>query len=229
LNIDIESNIDPNSQLIELKVDLSNDKQIASVAKKLQDLSIEVTGLIHFAALNPKYDELIYGYEIQEQENQEILQALKVGTLGAFSIVKSLDKVLSQNCSIVLIGSDLSLVSPNQDIYCSCDSMDLYHDFRCRVKPLFYSIDKTAVIALTRYLAAFYAFSNREVRVNCVCLGSVENNTNESFKKKLAKIIPLKRQASLGELNETFEFMLYKSSTYQTGSVIVIDGGRTII
>lgn len=229
LNSPINSNLDPKSQLIEFKVDLSNEEQISEVSKKIQDLSIEVDGLIHFASINPKYDELGYGYEIREQQNHEILQALKVGTLGAFSLIKELDEVLSKNCSIVLIGSDLSIVSPNQNIYCNCDSKHVKHSISCKVKPLFYSIDKASVVALTRYLAAFYASANREIRVNCVCLGSVENNTNEIFKRRLANIIPLKRQALLGEFNETFEFMLYKSSYYQTGSVVVVDGGRTII
>lgn len=229
ISVPRDTEFDPDSQLIELHVDLSKGEEVESLSQKLRDLSIEVSGLIHFAAINPRYDELDFGYELYKQQNQDILQALKVGTLGAFTLIKALDGMLSKNCSIVLIGSDLSIVSPNQILYCNCDSKKLKHDVSCRVKPLFYSIDKASAIALTRYLATFFACANRQIRVNCVCLGSVENNVDEVFKKKLSNVIPLKRQALLGEFNETFEFMLYKSSSYQTGSVIVVDGGRTII
>ena len=44
------------------------------------------------------------------------------------------------------------------------------------VKPITYSIVKTGLIGLTRYVATYWAEKN--VRCNAICPGGVENNQN---------------------------------------------------
>ena len=51
----------------------------------------------------------------------------------------------------------------------------------------------------------------------------------KSFLSKLKKLIPLNRMAKPNEYNKTILFLASNASSYMTGSVIVCDGGRTII
>jgi NAD(P)-dependent dehydrogenase (short-subunit alcohol dehydrogenase family) len=217
------------SQLLEFNIDIRKQDQITKFIDTIQNAAIEISGVIHFAAINPKSSQLEYSYILTEQKNEEIYQALQVGTLGAFAMISSIEHLMSENCSVVLIGSDLSLVAPNQQLYCECEILGFKHGTECRVKPLYYAIDKASTVALTKYLSTYFAAKSKNIRVNCICIGPVENDMNPKFIEKLASTIPLRRLAKVGEYNDTFEFMLINSPNYQTGSIVTIDGGKTII
>jgi len=217
------------SQLLEFNIDIRKQDQITKFIDVIQNAAIEISGLIHFAAINPKLSQLEYSYNLIEQKNEEIYQALQVGTLGAFSMISSIEHLMTENCSVVLIGSDLSFVAPNQELYCECEMLGFKHGAKCKVKPLYYSIDKASTVALTKYLSTYFAAKNKNIRVNCICIGPVQNDMNPKFIEKLSTTIPLRRLAKVGEYNDTFEFMLINSSDYQTGSIVTIDGGKTII
>ena len=49
-----------------------------------------------------------------------------------------------------------------------------------------------------------------------------------SFKKKYAKLTPMKRMLKKSELNEITEYLCTSKSSYVTGSTFVVDGGWTI-
>lgn len=229
LNSERKHRSEDKSKLLEFNFDISNEKQVKRFSKELKKLSIEISGIINFSAINPKYNELNHGYNLKSQKNASIIRALESGTLGIFSLIKEIDTSLTSNCSIVLIGSDLSVGAPNQKLYCKCSKGRVNHDDKCKVKPLFYSIDKFATIALTKYLATFFAAGKRKIRVNCVCLGPVDNGMELDFKNRLTETLPMNRLGKPSDFNETFEFMLYHSSPFQTGSIIMVDGGKTII
>ena len=89
---------------------------------------------------------------------------------------KKLDK-----CNILNIGSDLSVIAPDQRLY-------KHLNF---IKPISYSIIKHGIVGMTKYLSALLAEKN--IRVNCLSPASIENNQNQLFKKKIKKLIPLKR------------------------------------
>ena len=68
---------------------------------------------------------------------------------------------------ILNIGSDLSIISPNQEIY---------NNF---VKPLSYSVVKHGVIGLTKYLSTYFAKYN--IRCNALCPGGIFNNHSKNL------------------------------------------------
>ena len=55
------------------------------------------------------------------------------------------------------------------------------------------------------------------------------NNQSRNFLNKINKIIPLGRMAKKNEYDDLILFLCSEASSYMTGSVVVADGGRTII
>jgi len=215
--------------LREYILDITKEKDIQRLARKFQKEEIFLDGLIHFASLNPTIESLSYNHEILNQDLRSILKSLNVGVLGSFSLTKHFYGVMKNDSSILFIGSDLSLISPNQKLYCKCKTRQgKRHLNICKVKPVGYSIEKAALLGMTRYLSTFFA-NDKGVRVNCACIGAVDSGFDNEFRLKLSELIPLGRPARIGEYNEVFEFLLSPKSSYITGSIISVDGGRTTI
>jgi len=93
------------------------------------------------------------------------------------------------------------------------------------VKPVTYSVVKTGLIGLTRYLATYWADKN--VRCNVMCPGGVKNNQPNDFLEDVSKRIPMGRMANADEYQGTLLWMLSNASSYLNGAVIPVDGGRT--
>jgi NAD(P)-dependent dehydrogenase (short-subunit alcohol dehydrogenase family) len=64
------------------------------------------------------------------------------------------------------------------------------------------------------------------IRVNVLSPSGVLNNQDEDFIKEYSKLIPLKRMANLEVYSGAIINMVSNSSSYLTGSNIIIDGGR---
>ena len=123
--------------------------------------------------------------------------------------------------SILNISSDLGLIAPDQDLYL----VEGLPPEKQAVKPVTYSVVKTGIIGLTRYLATYWSKNN--VRSNAICPGGVDNNQNEEFISKVSEKIPLGRLANVNEYQGTIVWILSDASSYLNGAIIPIDGGRT--
>jgi NAD(P)-dependent dehydrogenase (short-subunit alcohol dehydrogenase family) len=96
--------------------------------------------------------------------------------------------------SIINISSVYGMLSPDQRIY----------SYRQKgkkgfFKPVAYSVSKSAIYNLTRYLSTYWAKSN--VRVNTLTLAGVFNNQDKRFLKNYNKKVPLGRMADESEYN----------------------------
>jgi NAD(P)-dependent dehydrogenase (short-subunit alcohol dehydrogenase family) len=99
-----------------------------------------------------------------------------------------------------------------------------------------YCASKGGIISLTRAMALDFAPHN--IRVNCICPGSVLTPTfkrvmtslgdyEAAFQRNLDKI-PLKRIAEPAEIAYAALYLASEKASYITGSVLVIDGGWSI-
>lgn len=122
--------------------------------------------------------------------------------------------------SIVIICSIYGIVSPDQRLYEYRHTGGLPF-----FKPAAYSVSKSALVNLTRYLATYWAGKN--IRVNTLTLGGVFNNQDERFLKGYCARVPVGRMAQENEYNGAIIFLVSDASSYMTGSNLIIDGGWT--
>ena len=147
-----------------------------------------------------------------------------MGLTGSFLCSKYYGQKISKNInggSIVNISSDLGLIAPDQRLY----KIDNVENSLQNVKPVTYSVIKSGLIGLTRYLATYWA--EEGVRCNAMCPGGVENGQSEYFLEKVSSRIPMNRLARPNEYQGTLVWMLSDASSYLNGAIIAVDGGRT--
>ena len=146
---------------------------------------------------------------------------LNVGLKGSFLMIKYFGEDMSKkkDGNIINIGSDLSVIAPNQNIY-----KKVYKNF---IKPVTYSVIKHGLYGMTKYFASLYA--KDKVRVNMLSPGPVFRNHKKNFTNEIKTQIPMGRMANKTDLNSSLLFLADEKNIYLTGQNIVVDGGRTII
>lgn len=207
-------------------VDITNEQSIADNCALLQQKFGVISGLINNAANNPKVEDS-GGKNFSRLENFPLdawEQDIAVGLTGAFLCAKHYGTAISENPAggtIINISSDLGLISPDQRLYMK-EGLPIEQQ---AVKPVTYSVVKTALLGLTRYLSTYWADKN--VRCNALCPGGIENGQDSAFLAELHSRIPMARMANADEYQGVVIFMLSQASSYLNGAVIPVDGGRT--
>ena len=207
-------------------VDIKNEVEVKSNTAVLIKKYGRIDGLINNAANNPKMEDKL-NKDFSRLENFSLdfwNQDIAVGLTGAFLCAKYYGYQIAKNPnggSIVNVSSDLGLIAPDQRLYAKKGVVKNLQP----VKPVSYSVVKTGLIGLTRYLATYWA--EEKVRCNAICPGGVENGQEESFLNDVSSRIPMNRMANVDEYQGVVIWMLSDASSYLNGAIVPIDGGRT--
>tara|TARA_B110000858_G_scaffold187916_1_gene232819 strand:- start:3546 stop:4316 length:771 start_codon:yes stop_codon:yes gene_type:complete len=198
-------------KLLYFKCDITKTKDLKKINDFLKKKKIIVNTIINNAAVNPT----------PGKKNKKWDDEIDVGLTGANNVIVEFSRKMieEKNGNIINIGSDLSVIAPNQEIY-----------KRARlnyIKPLSYSVIKHGLVGLTKYYASL--LGKYKIRCNCLSPGGVNNNLNKKLVKEITNNIPLKRMATKDEYNFAILFLCSDGLKYMTGQNLIIDGGRSII
>jgi NAD(P)-dependent dehydrogenase (short-subunit alcohol dehydrogenase family) len=212
-----------------MKMDVTNKKDIQKVKNNLEEKDMSINILINNAAINPKVSKDNKSKELSRFENITLNDwdsQISVGLSGAFLCSQVFGQMMLSNKKggvILNIASDLSVISPDQRIYRKPNTLEENQP----VKPVTYSVIKTGLIGLTRYLSTYWADKN--IRVNALSPGGIYTDQDSSFVEQLSSLIPLGRMAKKDEYRSAIQFLCSDASSYMNGQNIVIDGGRSIL
>jgi NAD(P)-dependent dehydrogenase (short-subunit alcohol dehydrogenase family) len=215
-----------NVDAIGVKTDITDKGDIEALRDMVLQNYNRVDILINNAANDPKVktdldNDTWNRFENFSLENWNM--DLAVGLTGALLCTQVIGTEMANRRSGVIlnISSDLGLIAPDQRIY---EKEGLPNE-KQSVKPVSYPVIKSALLGLTRYSATYWAKYN--VRVNAICPGGVQTDQPPDFLEKLTYRIPMGRMARIDEYKGAILFLISDASSYMTGAVISIDGGRT--
>jgi NAD(P)-dependent dehydrogenase (short-subunit alcohol dehydrogenase family) len=205
--------------------DITDVDQVSALLSTILERYGRVDILINNAANNPKVEDSS-GDSWMRVENfpLNVWEAdIAVGLTGAFLCSQVIGSEMARRKKGVIlnIASDLAVIAPDQRLYRQEGVADLQQP----VKPVTYSVVKTALVGLTRYLATYWADSG--VRVNAISPGGVFNGQSDAFVTRLSALIPMARMANVDEYKGAILFLCSDASSYMTGANLVIDGGRS--
>jgi len=210
-------------------MDVASEESVESVYKSIKNIGLRVDVLINNAAINPTASSLVDSIRTTRLENFSLDRwnnELNVGLTGAYlcSKIFGTAMALDGNGGVILnIASDLSVIAPNQNLY----RQDGVADNLQAVKPITYSVIKTGLIGLTRYLSTYWP--DKGIRANALSPGGVYIDQDQEFVTRLEKLIPMGRMAKPDEYIGAIQFLCSDASLYMNGQNIVMDGGRSVI
>jgi NAD(P)-dependent dehydrogenase (short-subunit alcohol dehydrogenase family) len=205
-------------------MDVTCEESVKGVAERIGPVDV----LVNNAAIDPKVTASGDGLERSRLEHLPLSEwnlQISVGLTGAFLCSRVFGTQMARRgYGVILnVASDLSIIAPDQRLY---RKPGLPEDQQ-PVKPVTYPVVKSALLGLTRYLAAYWA--NQGVRVNAISPGGVFNGQPDEFVARLSELIPMGRMAEPSEYRAAVQFLCSSASSYMTGQNLVIDGGRTIL
>jgi NAD(P)-dependent dehydrogenase (short-subunit alcohol dehydrogenase family) len=207
------------------QVDITDARAVAELRDRLAAAGASVDVIVNNAALDAPVgasglarSERFEAFSLERWQDE-----VAVGLTGAFLCCQAFGPPMAERGQgvIVNVGSDLGLVGPDQRLY----RVEGVADEEQPVKPVTYSVIKTGLIGLTRYLATYWG--DRGVRANVLCLGGVAREQDPTFVRRVSERIPLGRMAREDEYGEAMVFLCSDASSYMTGACLVLDGGRT--
>jgi len=206
------------------ELDVTNKKSIIDLREKVISNFGKIDVLINNAAINDMFENPKAAAEQSMFENYPLelwQKSIDVNLTGVFLCSQIIGSVMAEqeSGSIINIASTYGITAPDQSLYIDKNGKQNFY------KPPAYSATKGGVISFTKFLAAYWGKKN--VRVNSLSPGGVENGQDDYFIKQYSNRTPLNRMADKRDYKGAIVFLASDASKYMTGANLIVDGGWT--
>lgn len=211
-------------EALAVQVDVSSKPSVQALVERVRAEYGRIDVLVNNAAIDPKFDpkgKAAHSSVFEDYPLEMWNQSLAVNVTGMFLCAQSVaPQMLSQGKGVIInISSMYGMVGPNQGLYQSPEGEAPVF------KPVAYSVTKSAVLGLTKYLATYWG--GKGIRVNTLTLGGVFAGHDEGFLARYGTLAPMGRMADRSEYCGALIFLASDASSYMTGANLVVDGGWT--
>jgi NAD(P)-dependent dehydrogenase (short-subunit alcohol dehydrogenase family) len=200
--------------------DISNPNQVEDMVKKIvRDMGR--IDILHNNAASKSSSLESFLAPFEEFSLETWREVMSVNLDGFFLVAKEVGKQMikqGEGGSIIQTASIYGIMAPDHRIYEGSYYMD-----KPLSSPAVYSASKGGVVALTKYLATYWA--KYGIRVNSLTPGGVESGQNDQFNRNYSARIPLGKMASQHDMVGALLYLASDASAYVTGQNIIIDGG----
>ena len=208
-------------------VNVSEENEVIDYFNSIKEKDALLTTLLNAASSNPTVDSdgMIGASKFENFDVKSFNTSVNNSLLGSALMCREFVKHTSnqepnQEKLILNIGSDLSVIAPDNRIYGKNESNEEIF------KPIEYSISKHGILGLTKYLSVYLAEKN--YRVNTLSPTGVFNNQDKEFIKNFSNTVPFGRMLNPEELISHVAYLTSSDSKFLTGQNILVDGGRSV-
>lgn len=210
---------------VAIEVDISDKAAVERMVGRVMAEFGRIDILINNAALTVKGGSEQYFAPFEDYPLEAWERAIRVNLTGTFICSQAVGREMAKQKRGVIINvcSIYGVVAPDHRIYTNARSP--YDPSITLNTPASYSATKGAVLALTRYLATYWADKN--IRVNALTPGGVFDQHDEEFVRHYCFRTPMGRMADRSEYRGAILFLASDASSYMTGANLIVDGGWT--
>jgi NAD(P)-dependent dehydrogenase (short-subunit alcohol dehydrogenase family) len=201
VGVDIAPELALSEHITPIQVDLTSAEGPALVRETVETAGAPLVGLVNNAGITRDA-------RLVNMTDEDFAAVLEVNLGAAYRLSTELAPLMTDGASIVNIASRAYLGNFGQ---------------------FNYSMSKGGVVGITRALALSLAPG---VRVNAVAPGLISSEMSmgipEEIRERMIEAIPLDRMGTPEEIANTVWWLLTPLSSYVTGEVIVVGGGRSL-
>lgn len=199
-------------EALPIQLDISDQKGVESVAKVIEDTFGRLDILVNGAGISPKGEN--GRVPVENMDVEEWHRVININLHGAFYASQAAVQLMKKNQS----GHIVNIASQAGRTYSA-------------VTGAHYAVSKAGLISLTRQMAGELGPSG--IYVNAVAPGRIDTpmikDVAEEVNRQIINNIPLRRLGTPEEVANTILFLVTPQSSYLTGVVIDINGGRLMM
>ncbi len=196
------------------KIDITDKNSIEELIRKVENKFGKIDALVNSAY--PRNNN--YGKHFFDVNYQDFCENVGMNIGGYFLTSQCFAKYFYEQGygNIINMSSIYGVIAPRFEIY----------EGTKMTTPVEYAAIKSGLLHLTKYMAKY--FKSKNIRVNAISLGGLEDKQPESFLKAYKEFCLNKGMLDAKDIAGTLIYLLSDLSEFVNGQNIVVDDGFTL-